>query len=154
MGDIAISLSASNVVLISAIPAIYSFLGALLTRLRGFSPVALASGWVGVEVAFKALGLNHGLLLPSGSYGPILQAVSDFLGCGIIAFLVLLSNALLVFIVGAIAFRCSSSALQDCCTGSAQLKASYSIHHVSSSQVRLPQQRAPPPAPVLTMQET
>ena len=52
----------SVIILLPAIPAIYACLGSKLTRWIGFSPFVLGVGWMGVELAFRPLGLQHGLL--------------------------------------------------------------------------------------------
>lgn len=87
-----------NFILLVAVPAIYAILGAVITRCLGFSPMGLALGWIGVELALQPLGLSFGLLSPLRGYGPFLQMVINFLGYGAIAFLIVLISASVIAI--------------------------------------------------------
>ncbi len=89
------------------IPAIYAFIGAHLTRRVGFSPLFLAFGWVGVELALRPLGLSSGLLAGSQGDAGIIQQVGTPLGYFFVAFLIAFVNAKLLSIVNNARFRIS-----------------------------------------------
>ncbi len=86
--DGALSPSLAALALLTAVPAIYTWLGARLTRRVGFSPYLLALGWMGVELALSLLGLRNGLLAATQGDGLIIHLVGNFTGCVLVAFLV------------------------------------------------------------------
>ncbi len=104
-----ITASLSSLVLLAAIPALYAFFGTVFTRRFGFSPLALALGWIGVELALNPLGLKNGLLAAAPEHTTLFSLVGAFLGYGFVAFLVVLANALLLSIVGGVSFQLPSS---------------------------------------------
>ena len=92
--------SAASLVLLCAVPSLYTFLGAKLTRQVGFSPYLLALGWVGVELALRPLGLHHGLLAATqGDDGWIIRLVGSLAGYALVAFVVAYVNAVLLSVL-------------------------------------------------------
>jgi apolipoprotein N-acyltransferase len=88
-----------SLLLLATIPALYTCLGARLTRWTGFHPLLLGLGWVGVELALEPLGLRDGLLAGTQGDGFVFQALGSTLGYGFIAFLIALVNALLLSVL-------------------------------------------------------
>lgn len=115
--------------LLTTIPAIYTGLGALVTRRIGFNPFVLAVGWIGVELALTPLGLPLGIMAAAGTQGDLaaltaqggltaagtqgnllaadpqtggifLQWAAHLLGYVFIAFLVAAANASLLALLG------------------------------------------------------
>jgi hypothetical protein len=76
------------------VPPAYAFAGAIYTRRYGFQPLALALGWVAVELALHPAGFPQGLLPSCCGNGIIQRAITNFLGYGFVAFVVILVNAL------------------------------------------------------------
>ncbi len=89
-------------VLLTAVPAIYAFVGAWLTRRIGFSPFVLGAAWMGVELAFEPLGLRGGLLTGIHGDGTLLAWAGHGLGYVLVAFLVALVNASLLCVLSGI----------------------------------------------------
>ncbi|MGB2984668.1 MAG: hypothetical protein WBE26_02190 [Phycisphaerae bacterium] len=94
-GDITASHILAHLGALTAIPAVYAYFGAQLTRQVGFSPYLLGLGWMGVELALSALGLRNGLLAPTLGDGLVIHWVGNFAGAVLVAFLVVYVNALL-----------------------------------------------------------
>jgi len=86
--------------MLTTMPTLYAGLGALLTRRIGFNPLVLALGWVGVELAFRPLGLPLGLLAGTQSGGPVAHWTGKLLGYVLVAFLVAVANASLLALLG------------------------------------------------------
>ena len=99
---------AFNFLLLLTVPATYVGLGALFTRRYGFSPLALATGWIVVELALQSVGLRHSLLATNAAYGPFLQVIANLLGYGFVAFLVAYINAVLLSIAARVSFSYGS----------------------------------------------
>ncbi len=74
-------------VLLTAIPAVYSFLASWLTRRVGFSPFVLGVSWMGVEFALASLGLRHALLAGTQGNSWFLHVLAQLLGYVFVAFL-------------------------------------------------------------------
>lgn len=85
-----------SLTLVTAIPAIYAYLGARLTRWIGFNPLVLGVGWMGVALTAELLGLHNGLLAGTQGGGSLLHWVGGALGYVLAAFLVAFVSALLV----------------------------------------------------------
>jgi len=84
-----------SLVLLTAVPAIYTYLGALLTRHVGFNALILAFGWCGVELALLPLGLRGGLLGGiAGDSGGFLSFLRGLLGYVCMAALIVAVNAI------------------------------------------------------------
>ncbi len=97
--DPQIAPTVGSLALLSAIPAVYAYLGARLTRRFGFSPLTLGFGWIGVELALGPLGLKHGLLAGAQGEIAVLNYMGSFAGYALVAFLVAYVNAWLLSIV-------------------------------------------------------
>lgn len=95
-GDTGVSAGLFPFVLLTAIPALYAYFGARLTRWIGFNPLLLGVGWIGVELALEALGLRTALLAGTQDDGTLLHWVDSALGYVLTAFLVAYVNASLV----------------------------------------------------------
>jgi apolipoprotein N-acyltransferase len=88
--------------LLCLIPASYAFVGARLTGRVGFSPLVLAFGWIGVELALAPLGLRHGLLAGTQGDGVVVRVVGSFTGYALVAFLVAYVNASLLSVLSCV----------------------------------------------------
>ena len=89
----------ASLTLLVAVPALYLYLGSLLTRRIGFSPLILALGWIGVEFALLSLGLRSGLLAGTQADGPIVEWVGRLLGYVFVALMVACANASLLAVL-------------------------------------------------------
>ena len=87
--------------LLTLVPAIYAYLGALASRRLGFNPLVLGVAWMGVELALHPLGLRAGLLGGVQAHTPFLERVASVLGYVLAAFLIALVNASLVSVLSA-----------------------------------------------------
>lgn len=96
--------TALSLALLTTIPATYAFLGAALTRGIGFSALFLALGWIGVELALRPLALHHGLLAGARGDGAFSKAVGDLFGYGVMAFLIVFVNGLLLSVLSDLRF--------------------------------------------------
>lgn len=135
--------SVGSFTILSLIPAVYCYFGAALTRRIGFSPYLLALGWIGVEFAFRPLGLNYGLLAGTQGDGFVIRVVGSFAGYVLVAFLVALVNATLVSILGEVRLSFTSPRLVP--KAAAIVKRlfvnelpSYLLHLFRASQPRAP----------------
>ncbi|HNQ24921.1 MAG TPA: hypothetical protein PKK06_17730 [Phycisphaerae bacterium] len=86
----------SSLGLFAAIPGGYALLAALLTRKIGFNPLLLALGWILVEIAFKPLGFDQGLLARTGQELVAIHWIARVLGYVFAAALVVAVNAALL----------------------------------------------------------
>lgn len=85
-------------ILLLSVPTLYVFLGAWYTRRYGFQPLALALGWILVELALYPAGFRQGLLPSCYGNGIAQRAIADFLGYGFVAFVVALINAVAIML--------------------------------------------------------
>jgi len=104
-GRTAVSANLASLALLTAIPAIYTFLGAWLTRWMGFSPFVLGVGWMGVEFALAPLGLHSGLLAGTQDHTALMDYIGRALGYVLVAFLVAYVNAALVAVFARVRLR-------------------------------------------------
>lgn len=88
-----------NLLLLSTIPGIYAWAGALLTRSIGFSPLLLGLGWIGVELALQPLALYNGLLAGTQGHGLVVRTMGYLAGSVVVAFIVAYVNASLLEMV-------------------------------------------------------
>lgn len=109
VGGVALRSDFLGVAMLSAIPALYSGLGAALTRRIGFSPYLLALGWIGVEFALHPLGLKNGLLAATQGDGFALRVLGSFAGYVLVAFVVAYINATLLCVLNEVRKACSGS---------------------------------------------
>ncbi len=91
-----------SLALLTAIPAIYAYLGAHLTRRIGFNPLVLGVGWMGVALTFELLGQHNGLLAGTQGGGSLLHWVGGALGYVLAAFLVAFVSAALVSVLSTV----------------------------------------------------
>ena len=140
-----LAFSVQSLVLATAIPAAYAYLGARVTRWIGFSPILLGIGWMGVELAFVRLGLYGGLLGAAHADATILHWVGRTLGYVLVAFLVAVVNASLVSILCGVRLsmpqRCYRIRLAVC----EAFPAPQTFFSFPLSAIRPSRPRAPPP---------
>lgn len=134
--------------LLVAVPAIYAYLGARLTRGIGFSPFVLGVAWLGVELAFHALGLRNGLLGATTGHGALLGWLAGALGYVVVAFLVAYVNASLVSALSGIRMSFAPCRLPSVRLDSGLRLTPQTSTLCSLFGVRLAQPRAPPSRPV------
>jgi len=84
---------------LAAVPAVYAYFGARLTRRVGFAPLVLAVGWIIVELALEPLALRDGLLAGSQVDGGLMRVVGGILGYVFVAFLIAFVNAQILSLV-------------------------------------------------------
>ena len=99
-GRTAVSANLWSFALLTGIPALYTFLGAGLTRWMGFSPFVLGVGWMGVELALAPMGLHSGLLAGTQDHTALMDYIGRALGYVLVGFLVAYVNAALVAVLG------------------------------------------------------
>ena len=99
-GRTTVSANLASFTLLTAIPALYTLLGAGLTRWIGFSPFVLGVGWMGVELALAPLGLHSGLLAGTQDQTALMDYIGRALGYVLVGFLVAYVNAALVAVLG------------------------------------------------------
>jgi len=104
-GRTAVSANPASFILLTAIPAIYTFLGAWLTRWIGFSPFVLGVGWMGVELALAPLGLHSGLLAGTQDHTALMDYIGRAMGYVLVGFLVAYVNAALVAVFARVRLR-------------------------------------------------
>lgn len=143
-GDAALAPSIRSFALLTAIPGIYAFLGSVITRRVGFSPLLLALGWVGVELALQPLALHNGLLAQTQGNGLVIRAIGNIAGYVLVAFLLAYVNAsLLEMLTGVCSVGSSCRRLLTCAgTTDARLVLRevpvYPVHFSNIAQPRAP----------------
>ena len=95
----AITTTVKSLGLLTAVPAIYAFLGARLTRRVGYAPLILAVGWIAVELALQPLALRQGLLAGTQADAGLMRIIGGLFGYVFIAFLIAFVNAQLLSLV-------------------------------------------------------
>lgn len=85
-----------SLALLGAVPAIYAFGAAMVTRRLGFNPFVVAFGWIGVEAAVAPLGLRQGLLSALQTDAALLGVVGNLFGYILVAFVVAFVSAVLM----------------------------------------------------------
>lgn len=91
--------------LLTAVPALYALFGVRVTRRVGFSPLLLALGWVGVELALRPIGLRYGLLASTQGGGMVLRLAGSYVGYALVAFLVVYINAWLLTLLAGVQLK-------------------------------------------------
>jgi apolipoprotein N-acyltransferase len=99
----AITTTIRSLGLLAAIPAVYAYLGARLTRTVGYAPMLLALGWIVVEFALQPLALRQGLLAGTQGDGTLVRIAGGLLGYLFVAFLIAFINAKLTSLVAHLA---------------------------------------------------
>jgi len=133
-----------NAIALVAIPAAYAGLMALYSRRFGYSPLAMALGWILAELAFRTAGVTNGLLAAQYSMGPALHIVAALLGCGFAAFAVVWTNALLTFVPWKITLRCAALLREYEDPYATKIPTLIFFCPQSSSRLQEPSPRAPP----------
>lgn len=130
--------------LLGVVPAVYAYGCARLTRRIGFTPLLLALGWIGVEVALRPLGFRNGVLAGASGDGWLIDLISRALGYGLVAFVVAYANASLLCVLIRLRFYAGEPAFLlglDAPNGGVS-------HLLSAEQpstgIRIGQPRAPP----------
>jgi apolipoprotein N-acyltransferase len=95
--------------LLAAVPAIYTYLGARMTRRIGYAPLVLAVGWIIVELALQPANLHQGLLAGTQGDGNLMRIVGSVLGYIFVAFLIAFVNAQLLSLVDNIVLSISQA---------------------------------------------
>ena len=85
----------SSLGLLVAIPALYAYVGCLISRRKGFNPFLLGLGWAGVELALHPLAPQSGLL----GGGPLVLTVGHLGGYVLVAFLVAAGTAAMLAVL-------------------------------------------------------
>ncbi len=89
----------TNIALVAGAPALYAFLGSVMTRRIGFSPFLLSYGWILVELAIRPLAFRHGLLAGTQENSLLLSLLGRGLGYVSIALVLAFASAWLVEII-------------------------------------------------------
>ncbi len=83
----------SSLGLLVALPALYAYVGCLVTRRKGFNPFLLGLGWAGVELTLHPLAPQSGLLGGAQGGGPWVLTIGHLGGYVLVAFLVAAGTA-------------------------------------------------------------
>jgi apolipoprotein N-acyltransferase len=100
-----VAAGAQSLLLLTVVPAAYGWLGAMVTRRVGFSPLILGFGWVLVEFALQPVALQQGLLAGTQSDMLLVGAIGRMFGYVVVAFLVAFVSAWFLAVVTKIRFR-------------------------------------------------
>ena len=102
VGDATIPHTIYSLALLTAVPAIYTCVGAIVTLRKGFHPLLLGLGWAGVELALHPLALRHGLLAATQGNSLWFVAIGKMGGYVLVAFLVAVVNAALLSLLSGV----------------------------------------------------
>ncbi len=94
---------------LAAIAATYTGLGTVFTRRYGFSPLALALGWIAIELVTHPLGLTRCLVPVAAGDGPLTRLITDIFGYAFIGFVVAYVNAVLLSVAWGLYAGCHST---------------------------------------------
>ncbi len=95
----AITLSTTPFFVMIVSPALYAWLGALMTRWIGFSPLILGVGWIPFELAFARVGFAHGLIFAAATANDTVINLAHILGSAVVTFAAALCNLTLVSVI-------------------------------------------------------
>ena len=96
-------------VALAAIAAAYTGLGTVFTRRYGFSPLALALGWIAIELVTHPLGLTRCLVPGVAGDGPLTRLITDIFGYAFVGFIVAYINAVLLSVAWGLYAGCHST---------------------------------------------
>lgn len=88
-----ISATLGSALLLTAIPTVYAYLGARLTRRIGFNAFVLGTMWMLVELGLQPLALRNGLLARTQGGGALIDVVGRLFGYVLVAFLLAFTGA-------------------------------------------------------------
>lgn len=91
--------------LLAIVPALYAYVAGVLTRLRGFPPLILALGWIGVELTLKPLDIANGFMTHAADGLTLAQITSGVLGYAFVGFFVVFAAALVLEIASSLQFQ-------------------------------------------------
>jgi len=94
-----------SLTLLLAMPGLYAYVAAAVTRRKGFHPFLLGLGWAGVELALQPLALRHGLLGATQGNSLVVHAVGSLGGYVLVAFLLAVVNAWLLNVITSVQVR-------------------------------------------------
>lgn len=131
--------------LLALAPAAYAYVGVLITRRAGFSPLLLGLGWLGVELALQPLALHRGILASTQGDGLVVRTVGSLAGYYLVAFVVAYVGATVMVILDdacAVVWASSRIAVR-----APKISRAWSLFHSTPFTVHLllpVQPRAPP----------
>lgn len=110
VADTPMPLTFQSLALLTAVPAVYAYVGARITRRLGFSALTLGFGWIGVELALMPLGLNGGLLAGTHGHedGSLLYVLEGLLGYGSVAVILAFINGFILSLLSRVGGGCKS----------------------------------------------
>lgn len=129
---------------LATIAAAYAGLGTVFTRRYGFSPLALALGWLAIELVTHPLGLTHCLVPGVAGDGPLTRLVSDIFGYAFVGFVVALVNALALSLALRLCFARRMGRRPNGCIELRYFLQDKNTSYLLSFLFRGPDQRAPP----------
>jgi len=97
-----LELTIAQAMLLIGAPAVYCWLGALLTQWIGFSPFVLGVGWMGVQLTLTASGTDLGLVDSLSSSLPFLHWIAHALGYALVGFVVAYISACTVCVIAVV----------------------------------------------------
>jgi len=89
-----------NAIALVAIPAAYAGLMALYSRRFGYSPLALALGWITISLCSASIEIGHAFDSLDYGHEPVIRLITSFLGSAFVAFVIAYTNALLLSVAG------------------------------------------------------
>ncbi len=145
--DSALQVGLLPLLLLALVPAAYTLFGAYMTRWIGFSPFVLGVSWMGVELAFRPLGLRHGLLAGLHSEGALIQYVGAALGYVLVAFVVAYVSALVLSVLVRVRVSVSVPLVSVACGDGGRWLLPQTVCVFTLFKISSLRPRAPPPAP-------
>lgn len=143
--ETAVPHTARSLGLLVAVPAVYAYVAALLTRHIGFVPLAIAYGWLGVEFGLTPLGLRHGLLASAQGDGVLVGSIGHMLGYVFVALLIAGLNASVLGVLSkARLTTCGQRSAQGLPEAGLRAPPSHGFQHVRWLVLKELHPRAPP----------
>lgn len=134
----------SGFVVYMFLPAGYVYLMSLFSRRYWYSTLAMALGWIVVELAVNAIGVRPGLITSEHIGSPALRVIADFLGTGFIAFFIACAGAIVITIVSNLRFHWQSTPLIIPRYGASRFIHELQSHTRSGRRFRPTHPRGPP----------